>query len=110
MKGPQDGLTRIEIAALIAVLRLDGDAYGVSIHDDIEQVRGQALSMAATYAALTRLARQRLIRSRQSAPVAVQGGRSRRLYAITSLGLTVLEHERAADARLWQALPTKRRA
>ncbi len=109
---PMRGMTHIEIAALIAVIRLEGDAYGVAIHDDIEGVVGYPVSTAAVYAALDRLERRVLLRATISAPIAVQGGRSRRLYALTASGRTCLKHEQTEASRLWQALPmsfTRRR-
>ncbi len=98
-------LTRLEIAALIAVVRLEGLAYGVSIHDDIESFLGVPISMAAVYAALERLARRRLLRTIRSAPLAMQGGRSKRLYEVTGTTRIFLEAEQAHSRHLWQALP-----
>lgn len=83
-------LTRIEIAALIAVVRLEADAYGVAIREDIEGFLGRPVSMATL-----------------SAPLAVQGGRARRLYDTTGAGRTCLRHEQGDAARLWQALPAR---
>jgi PadR family transcriptional regulator PadR len=97
--------TRLEIAALIAVVRLGDEAYGVRIHDDLEGFLGQPVSLAAVYAALERLERRLMIRSIISAPLAVQGGRSKRLYQITATGRSCLRHEHSGLTRLWQALP-----
>lgn len=97
--------TRVEIAALIAVIRLEGDAYGVGIRADIESFLGWPVSTAAVYAALERLERRVLLRTTLSAPLAVPGGRSKRLYEITAAGRTWLKHEQVDAIRLWQALP-----
>ncbi len=100
-------LTRVEIAALIAVVRLENDAYGVTIHDDLEGFLGKPVSMAAVYAALERLQRGGLLRTGPSEPMAVQGGRSKRLFELTSAGRTWLTHEQVESTRLWQALPMR---
>ena len=97
----------MEIAALIAVVRLDGLGYGIAIHDDLEGFLGRPISTAAVYAALDRLERQRLLRSTRSAPLAVQGGRSKRLYELTRSGRIFLETEQVEAIRLWQALPSR---
>ena len=101
------GLTRIEIAALIAVVRLEPHAYGVAIHEDLEGFLGRPVSLGATYSALKRLTRRALLRTTVSAPLAVQGGRAKRLYATTSSGRTFLRHEQVEATRLWQALPRR---
>ena len=98
-------LTRVEIAALIAVIRLGADAYGVRVHDDIEGFLGRPVSTAAVYAALERLERRTLLRTARLAPLAVQGGRSKRLYALTAAGRACLRREQADATHLWQALP-----
>jgi len=98
-------LTRVEIATLVAVVRLDADAYGVRVHDDLEGFLGQPVSRAAVYAALERLQRRALLRTTLLAPLAVQGGRAKRLYALTASGRTCLRHEQVEATHLWQALP-----
>lgn len=100
-------LTRIEITALIAVVRLEPYAYGVAIHEDLEGFLGRPVSLGATYAALERLTRRTLLRTTVSAPLAVQGGRTKRLYETTATGRTCLKHEQLEATRLWQALPRR---
>lgn len=102
---PMSQLTRIEIAALIAVVRLEPHAYGVAIHEDLEGFLGRPVSIGAVYAALERLERRALLRTTVSAPMAVQGGRAKRLYETTATGRTFLKHEQVEATRLWQALP-----
>ena len=97
--------TSLEIGALIAVVRLEGEAYGVAIHDDIEGFVARPVSTTAVYDALARLERRGLLRATISAPLAVPGGRSKRLYEITATGRTCLKHEQTEATRLWQALP-----
>ena len=102
-------LTNVEIAVLIAVVRLEHDAYGVAIRDDLEGFLGKPVSLAAVYAALTRLERRILLRTRRSAPLAMPGGHSKRLYELTPSGRTLLRHEQTESTRLWQALPASAR-
>jgi PadR family transcriptional regulator PadR len=102
-------LTHVEIAVLIAIVRLERDAYGVAIRDDIEGFLGKPVSLAAVYAALARLERRILLRTRRSAPLAMPGGRSKRLYELTASGRSFLRHEQREATRLWQALPASAR-
>jgi PadR family transcriptional regulator, regulatory protein PadR len=104
---------QVETLALVAVARLGDDAYGVTIHDDIERIAGRAVSMAGVYSALDRLDARGLVRTFLSEPRPERGGRSRRHYALTALGRNHLERERALAARIWDGLsldaPGKRR-
>ena len=95
----------LETLTLVAVARLDGEAYGVSIHDDIERMAGGRVSMAGVYAALDRLEGRGLVRTSLSEPRAERGGRSRRHYALTALGRQSLTRERELASRMWDGVP-----
>jgi PadR family transcriptional regulator len=95
---------QVETLALVAVARLGDDAYGVTIHDDIEQIAGRRVSMAGVYSALDRLDARGLVRTFLSEPRAERGGRSRRHYTLTALGRHHLERERELAARIWDGL------
>lgn len=92
---------QIEILALVAVARQGAEAYGVAIHDDIEQIAGRAVSLAGVYSALDRLERDGLVRAALSAPRAERGGRARRVYGLTSAGRQHLQKERELALRMW---------
>lgn len=107
--GPTPMFTNIEIATMIAVFRLEleGEAYGTAIHDDLEGFIGRPVSLAAVYAALERLKRRGLVRATISSPLAVQGGRAKRLYELTRSGCILLKAEQTEAARIWHALPPR---
>jgi DNA-binding PadR family transcriptional regulator len=98
-------LNRVEVLTLVAIARLTDDAYGVAIRQEIEDCSGRDVSMAAVYAALDRLERQRLIRSWVSEPRPQPGGRARRHFALTDDGRALVRRERASAMRLWRGLP-----
>lgn len=89
------------------MVRLEDEAYGVSIYDDLEGFLGEPVSLAAVYAVLERLERRLLLRTTIAAPLAVQGGHSKRLFEITTTGRSFLKHEHSSVTRLWQALPSR---
>jgi PadR family transcriptional regulator PadR len=72
---------------LLAILRLGGDAYGVSIRDEIHERAGRELSLGAVYSALRRLESQGLVRSRKGEPAPVTGGRAKTYFALTREGV-----------------------
>ena len=67
----------LDLLTLIAILRLDDVAYGVVIHEQIEESAGRSVSMAGVYNSLDRLQRQGVVRTWQSEPRAERGGRAR---------------------------------
>lgn len=104
---PRQEFTTLEIGVLIAVFRLEGLGHGVAVHDELEGFIGKPISTAAVYYALKRLERQSLLRTTVSGPLAMPGGRSRRLYELTRIGHILLKGEQLEAARLWQALPAR---
>jgi DNA-binding PadR family transcriptional regulator len=92
------------VLVLVAMARLGDTAYGVTIRQEISACLERDVSMAAVYAALDRLERQRFIKPWWSEPRAERGGRARRQYRLTADARTWLRHERAAMLRMWKGV------
>jgi DNA-binding PadR family transcriptional regulator len=75
-----------ELMALLAVLRLRDEAYGVSIAREIRSHTGKDVLLASIYAALARLEQKGLIVSKLGEPAAERGGRAKRYFRITAAG------------------------
>lgn len=97
-----DYLAEFEIYVMLAVLRLGAEAYGVSIRREIEERAGRPVSIGAVYATLGRLEEKNLVAFQVSDPQPVQGGRSRKLVSLTSVGLATLEHSTAMLRRMME--------
>jgi DNA-binding PadR family transcriptional regulator len=97
-------LTATETLVLISLARLRDAAYGVAIADEIAQVSGRRISIAAAYTALDRLERLGLAKARLSAPLPERGGRARRHYTLTSRGRETLKREHQLVMKMWQGL------
>ena len=87
---------------MLAVLQLGEDAYGAKIRRVLDRTAGRTVSIATIYVALGRLQDRGLVRSWMSDPVAVRGGRSKRLYAIEAAGSQALERARDTFERMWE--------
>jgi DNA-binding PadR family transcriptional regulator len=98
-------LTRLEEAILIAVLRLDAEAYGVSINREVSRIFGRSYTLGALYFALDQLARKDFLGKREGEPTPQRGGRSRTFYRVTPEGKEALAAVRRHQERLWQAAP-----
>jgi DNA-binding PadR family transcriptional regulator len=93
-------LGEVEQLVLLAVLRLDGDAYAVPIRDLIERQTGIALARGSIYITLDRLERKGLVESAMSEPTPEPGGKARRVFRLRPAGVAALRAARRAVARL----------
>lgn len=94
----------LERLVLVAMARLGDTAYGVTIREEIAACTQRAVSMAAVYAALERLERQRLVTPWWSEPLAERGGRARRHYRLTADARAWLRQEREIALRMWRGV------
>ena len=93
-------LGEVEQLVLLAALRLGGDAYAVTVRDEIEARTGIGLSRATVYITLDRLERKRYLRSAFGDPTPERGGKARRCFTVEAAGLRVLRASIAAVDRL----------
>ncbi len=84
-----------EILLMLAVMRLDDDAYGVTIREELENETSRALTLGTVYKTLGRLEDKGYLRSRTSAPVAERGGRRKKLYELSASGLEAVRRSLA---------------
>ena len=83
-------LGEFEQLVLIAIVRLDEDAYGATIRREIEERTARRLSISAVYTTLDRLERKGLVRSWIGQPTAERGGRRRKYFALQAAGARAL--------------------
>jgi PadR family transcriptional regulator, regulatory protein PadR len=93
-------LGEVEQLVLLAVLKLDGDAYAVPIRELIEHEARVELSRGSIYMALDRLEKKGFVESTFSEPRQSRGGKARRMFTLRPAGLTALRHGRRAFDRL----------
>jgi DNA-binding PadR family transcriptional regulator len=79
-----------EQITMLAVLRLDEDAYGAAIQREIEDQTGRVVSVNAVYTTLDRLEAKGLLRSWTGAPTQERGGRRKKHYGLEPLGLAAV--------------------
>lgn len=103
MKG-RDYLGEFEHIVLLAVLRLDEQAYGVTIRREIEARTKREVSIGAIYATLDRLEGKGHVRSRVGDPTPERGGRSKRFFRITAQGISAVNRTHRALRSLTEGL------
>ena len=102
-------LGTLELAVLLAVVRLAGGAYGLAVRQDLAERTGRELSVGAVYTTLQRLEDKGLLRSRATAPLPVRGGRSRRHYTLTGAGARAIRDAERQAASMWTGITTRGR-
>jgi DNA-binding PadR family transcriptional regulator len=93
-----------EQLVLLAVLRLDANAYGASVFDELRRQTRRRSARGAVYMTLNRLERKGLLVSTLSEPTPERGGRARRCYRLTRPAKLALAASRHALLNLWQGL------
>lgn len=97
-------LTNLDELLLLVVLRLEGNAYGVTIRRDLSKTTGKDWAIGAVYDPLYRLEQRGLISSSLSRPTQERGGRSKRMFCLTQKGReALLAHKKIRD-KLWREL------
>ena len=94
-------LSRNEEYLLLAVQRLGGDAYSSSIRDLLRQETGKSWSYGSIFVSLESLEQKGYLSSTMSSSRPVQGGRSKRIYAVSPLGENALREALAAHTSMW---------
>ena len=98
-------LGQFEQIVMTAILALDENAYGVTIHAKVEQLsRAKTVSRGAVYATLDRLEDKQLIASWLSEPTKERGGRSRRHYRLEKNGEKALRESAQEARRLYETI------
>lgn len=98
-------LSRNEEIILLAIWRLSGNAYGVTIRDQVSQVTGHDWTFGAIYVPLDKLTRKEFITKRISQPTTHRGGRSKCLYELSPTGKKALKDMRIVNEALWEGIP-----
>lgn len=98
-------LGEFEEIVLLMVAILDGDAYGVTINQEIENHTGRKVTFGTVHNTLIRLEEKGFVTSRLGGATAERGGRRKRIFAVTALGSQALKDIQEVRNELWQLVP-----
>ena len=101
----QQSLGEFEELVLLIVAILNGDAYSVSIIEELDERLQRKASLGAVQTVLKRLEGKGLLKSSFGEATSERGGKRKRLYQITLSGQDLLEQTRAQRNSLWNAIP-----
>ena len=100
----QDYLGEFEQMVLLSIMRLSGEAYGLAVRDELEEVAGRSPSSGSLYTTLDRLEKKGLIESQEGESSPERGGRPRRYLRVTPEGHALLANSRHRLLALWDGL------
>ena len=98
-------LSRSEEIVLLAVWKLRGNAYGITIRNQVNETTGYQWSIGATYAPLHRLEKKGLVRTIKGEPISERGGRSKIYYEVTPDGKKALHKIKRVHDAIWHDVP-----
>ena len=93
-------LGEFEQILLLALLRLEPEAYGAAIQREIEAQTGRPVLLSAIYTTLDRLERKGLIEYWIGDPTPERGGRRKKLYRLRPAGAAAVSTSLRAIQRL----------
>ncbi len=100
----RDYLGEFEHIILLALIRLEDQAYGVTVRQEIQSRIRREVSIGAVYATLNRLETKGYLKSFHGDPTPERGGRSKRFFRITAKGLTAVHRTHRALRNMTEGL------
>ena len=97
-------LGELEELVLLMVAFLQGEAYGISIVQELEKQASRELSISAVHAVLHRLEEKGFVKSKMGGASEERGGRRKRLFKITAFGRNALEEVRDTRNAIWSSI------
>lgn len=99
------GLGEFEELVLLAVCILEGEAYGISVKNEVEKHSGRSILLGAIHITLYRLQDKGLLQSEMGGNTEKRGDRRKRLFTITPTGLKQLKASQDVRQKMWQLIP-----
>lgn len=100
----RDYLGEFEHIIVLALLRLEDRAYGVTVRQEIELRTKREVSIGAVYATLDRLEVKGYVKSHRGDPTPERGGRSKRFFRVTARGVGAVNRTQRALQSMTEGL------
>ena len=98
-------LGEFEELVLLMIAILDGNAYGVTVSQEIEEQTGRIVTFGAVHNTLIRLEEKGFVTSELGGATTERGGRRKRLFKVTALGKSALADIQQLRNKLWKQMP-----
>jgi DNA-binding PadR family transcriptional regulator len=100
----RDYLGEFEHIIVLALLRLEDRAYGVTVRQEIEFRIKREVSIGEVYATLDRLETKGYVKSHHGDPTPERGGRSKRFFRVTAKGVAAVNRSHRALQSMTEGL------
>jgi DNA-binding PadR family transcriptional regulator len=94
-----------EELCLLTVGVLNGDAYGISVQDEIKKRTNRNVTISSIHSTLVRLEKKGLLKSYMGGASVVRGGRTKRIFEMTADGKQVIIEVRELRNQIWIDIP-----
>ena len=101
----KDRLGEFEELILTIVAVLNGEAYGNSIVEEIENQLQRTVNLGGVHVTLYRLEDKGYVRSKIGGATNERGGRRKRIFSVTHAGFTILKAMKESRLQLWNMVP-----
>ena len=101
---PTPVLGEFEQVVLLAILRLEDDAFALSVIRELDARAGRRVSRGALYTTIERLADKGLVEWDVEDGPPERGGHPRRRFRVTAYGIKALRLSRDTLLQLWDGL------
>ncbi len=95
-------LSRTEEFILLAVFYLKEDAYAVRIRKHLKDITEKSWSYGALFTSLEQMVRKGYLKSYLTEPLAIRGGRSKRIYHVNNMGKEALYKIKEMQNKMWE--------
>ena len=99
------GLGEFEELVLLAVCIFNGEAYGISVKEEVEKHTGRTILLGAVHITLYRLQDKGLLQSEMGGNTEKRGDRRKRLFKITDIGMRQLRASQEVRQEMWRLIP-----
>ena len=101
-------LGELEQIVMLAVARLEREAYGMSIRREIEERTGRTVAIGGVYSTLERLQEKGYVKTVAPPDDLHRDGRARRFFELTPRGIDALDVAAHMQTRMWSGLRLKK--
>ena len=96
-------LTVVEETVLLAIYRLEENAYSVTIHQAVLEMTGKDMIIGTLFNTLKQLHHKGYLLKSKGKPA--KGGKPIVLYRISNGGLQAMEQTRSMNEKIWSQIP-----
>jgi len=97
-------ISRSEEFLLLSIWRLKENAYGVTIRAQLKEVTGKTWAYGALFVMLSRMEKKGYLTSYFTEPMPHRGGKSKRVFQLSKIGIQVLEEAREVHRSVWSGI------